>query len=204
MTLYEVVGSDKIESAYGSILAFRDGVPCDGTYEIRVQGRSGQSTAPVRPGIRRDEPQPSRSGSVWCRGTRRSGRCTIPADRAAPGRGGADGRAPVVYGPRLAGRRSYAAVHVPQRHDGRPQKVDAARAEVCRPVPRPVKGGIAEARLYAIQHGKLPQIQIHEVEMEGPVPGVVADRGTAGGTQHLGGHQCDGHSFRRSDPAAPD
>jgi hypothetical protein len=34
--------------------------------------------------------------------------------------------------------------------------------------PAPVRGGIAEARLYAIRDGKLPQIHVHEVAISGP------------------------------------
>ena len=76
MTLYEVVGSDKIESAYGAILAFQDGVPFR-----RDLTRSGSRprrsiactlTTPNSSG----RIATSRSGSGSCRGTRRSGRCT--------------------------------------------------------------------------------------------------------------------------------
>ena len=59
MTLYEVVGSDKIESAYGPIMAFQDGVPFDGTYEIRFKAEAVNRLHPYDPefiGTDRDEP----------------------------------------------------------------------------------------------------------------------------------------------------
>ena len=46
--------------------------------------------------------------------------------------------------------------------------------------PPPVRGGIVEHRFNAIKYGKLPQIHIHEVEIEGPFYDAVADRRRSG------------------------
>jgi mono/diheme cytochrome c family protein len=40
MTLFDVVGADKHEGAYGPIHAFADGVPYDGYYDIRLRGEA--------------------------------------------------------------------------------------------------------------------------------------------------------------------
>jgi hypothetical protein len=59
MTLYEVVGSDKIESAYAPPMDFADGVPCDGTYEMRFKAEAVNRLHPYDPefiGIDRGAP----------------------------------------------------------------------------------------------------------------------------------------------------
>jgi hypothetical protein len=40
MTLFDVIGADKPEGAYGPIHAFADGVPYDGVYEIRLKAEA--------------------------------------------------------------------------------------------------------------------------------------------------------------------
>ena len=169
MTLYEVVGSDKIESAYGSILAFQDGGAVRRDLRDPVQGRGGQSPAPVRPRIHRDESRPSRSGLGSWRGTRRSGRCYKPQPIE-----------PLLAEVELADEPRWYTVrvwldagHTP-RFTFRNGMMDVRKKwtplvrKYADQFPAPVKGGIAEARLYAIKDGKLPQIHIHEVEIEGP------------------------------------
>ena len=40
ITLYDVIGADKPEGAYGPIWGFREGVPFDGSYEIRFRAEA--------------------------------------------------------------------------------------------------------------------------------------------------------------------
>jgi cytochrome c553 len=168
MTLYEVVGSDKIESAYGAILAFQDGVPCDGTYEIRFKAGAVNRLHPYDAefiGTNRDEP--FRLG-------------VVPGNAAVGPLYHPQPIEPLLAEVELTDEPRWYTVrvwldagHTP-RFTFRNGMMDVRKKwtplvrKYADQFPAPVKGGIAEARLYAIQHGKLPQIQIHEVEIEGP------------------------------------
>ncbi len=59
LTLYDVKGADKLEGAYGPILAFREGVPCDGFYDLRFTAEAVNRINPYDPeflGLDPDEP----------------------------------------------------------------------------------------------------------------------------------------------------
>jgi hypothetical protein len=168
MTLYEVVGSDKIESAYGPIMAFQDGVPFDGTYEIRFKAEAVNRLHPYDPEfIGTDRDHPFRLGIVA--GNVAAG----PLHKPQP-------IEPLLAEVDLADEARWYTVrvwldagHTPRftfrngMMDVRKKWVPLVR-KYADQFPAPVKGGIAEARLYAIRDGKLPQIHIHEVEIEGP------------------------------------
>ena len=49
ITLYDVIGADKHEGAYGPILAFKQGVPHDGYYEIRFKAEALNRRHPYDP-----------------------------------------------------------------------------------------------------------------------------------------------------------
>jgi hypothetical protein len=168
LTLFEVVGSDKIEAAYGPIEAMRAGVPFDGTYEIRFRAEAVNRRHPYDPefiGIDRDEP--FRVGIV-------PGSATVgPLHKPQP-------IEPLLAEVELADEPRWYTIrvwldagHTP-RFTFRNGMMDVRKKwtplvkRYADQFPAPVRGGIAEARLYAIQHGKLPQVHIHEVEIEGP------------------------------------
>jgi hypothetical protein len=168
MTLYEVVGSDKIESAYGPILDFQDGVPCDGTYEIRFKAEAVNRLHPYDPefvGTNRDEP--FRLGIV-------SGNVAVgPLNKPQP-------IEPLLAEVVLADEPRWFTVrvwldagHTPRFTFGNGMMdVRKKWAPLVKnypdQFPAPVRGGLGEARLYAVLHGKLPQIHVHEVEIKGP------------------------------------
>ena len=76
ITLYDVIGADKPEGAYGPIWGFKEGVPFDGYYEIRFKAEAAQSPASLRPRICRHRPR--RAAAAGHRGGqhRAPGRCT--------------------------------------------------------------------------------------------------------------------------------
>ena len=86
MTLYDVVGADKHEGAYGPILAFKEGVPFDGVYEIRLKAEAVNRINPYDPEFLGTDPnEPLRLGIVP--GSHLVGKTThTAADRAAAGR----------------------------------------------------------------------------------------------------------------------
>jgi mono/diheme cytochrome c family protein len=168
MTLYEVVGSDKIESAYAPILAFQDGVPYDGTYEIRFQAESVNRRHPYDPdfvGIDRD--RPFRVGIV-------PGNIQVGPLHAPQPIEPLLAEVELTDEPRWYTVRVWLdAGHTP-RFTFRNGMMDVRKKwtplvkQYADEFPAPVRGGIAEARLYAIQHGKLPQVRVHQVEISGP------------------------------------
>ncbi len=168
MTLYEVVGSDKIESAYGSIRGFQAGVPVDGTYAIRFKAEAVNRLHPYDPEfIGTNRAEPFRLGIV-------PGDVTVgPLYKPQP-------IEPLLAEVDLADEPRWYTVrvwldagHTP-RFTFRNGMMDVRKKwtplvkRYADQFPAPVRGGIAEARLYAIKDGKLPQIHIHEVEIEGP------------------------------------
>ena len=65
MTLYDVIGADKHEGAYGPILAFKEGVPEDGIYEIRLKAEAVNRLHPYDPEFLGTDPdEPLRLGIV--------------------------------------------------------------------------------------------------------------------------------------------
>ena len=205
MTLYEVVGSDKIESAYGPIMAFQDGVPFDGTYEIRFKAEAVNRLHPYDPEfIGTDRDEPFRLGVV-------AGNVAVgPLHKPQP-------IEPLLAEVELADEPRWYTVrvwldagHTP-RFTFRNGMMDVRKKwtplvrKYADQFPAPVRGGIAEARFYAIKYGKLPQIHIHEVEIEGPF---LESWPTAGQRAVLGDDweaaNATGAAFRGNDPAAPD
>jgi hypothetical protein len=168
LTLYEVVGSDKIESAYGPLMEFAAGVPCDGTYEIRFKAEAVNRRHPYDPEfIGTDRDAPFRLGIV-------PGNVAVgPLDKPQP-------IEPLLAEVDLADEPRWYAVrvwldagHTP-RFTWRNGIMDVRKKwtplvkKYAGQFPAPEKGGIAEARFNAIKYGKLPQIHIHEVEISGP------------------------------------
>ena len=180
------------------ILAFQDGVPFDGTYEIRFKAEAVNRLHPYDPEfIGTDRDEPFRLGIV-------AGNLAVgPLYKPQP-------IEPLLAEVELTDEPRWYTVRVwldagfTPRFTFRNGMMDVRKKwtplvkRYADQFPAPVRGGIAEARLYAIKDGKLPQIRIHEVEIEGPFLDVVADRGAACGARgRLGGRERDRRALRR-------
>jgi len=168
MTLYDVVGADKPEGAYGPILAFREGVPFDGTYELRIKAEAVNRLHPYDPDFLGTDPsEPLRLGIVA--GNVRAG--LLHKQQPIE---------PLLAEIDLADEPKWYTVRVhldkgfTPRFTFRNGLMDVRNlwAKLLRKYPDQFperkKKGIVEARFNAIKYGKLPQIHIHEIEIEGP------------------------------------
>ncbi|WP_186775848.1 DUF1592 domain-containing protein [Rubripirellula tenax] len=168
MTLYDVVGADKPEGAYGPILAFAEGVPHDGVYEIRLRAEAVNRNHPYDHAfIGTDRDQPFRLGIV-------PGDATV-GDLHLP-----QPIEPLLAELELADEPKWYTVRVPldrgytPRFTFRNGLMDSRNlwGKLVKKYPNMFpKGinGIVELRRNAIVHGKLPQIRIHEIEITGPI-----------------------------------
>jgi hypothetical protein len=166
--LYDVVGADKLEGAYGFVWDFRQGVPHDGFYELRFKAEALNRRHPYdREFVGTDPEEPLRLGIVA--GNLAAGALHKPQPIE-----------PLLAEMELADEPAWYTVRVwldagfAPRFTFRNGLMDARTmwARVVRKYPEqfpaPERGGIVEHRRYALMHGKLPQIHIHEVEIEGP------------------------------------
>jgi hypothetical protein len=169
LTLYDVVGADKHEGAYGPLLAFKEGVPYDGVYEIRFQAEAVNRRHPYDLDfVGTDLEEPLRLGIVP--GNISAG----PLHKPQP-------IEPLLAEMDLADEPKWYTVRVwldagfSPRFTFRNGLMDARNMwgrivkKYPEQFPRSKTRGIVENRFNAIKYGKLPQIHIHEVEIEGPL-----------------------------------
>lgn len=169
MTLYDVVGADKHEGAYGPIHAFADGVAVDGVYEIRLRAEAVNRRHPYDPEFFGTDPdEPFRLGIV-------------PGDHLAGQLHKPQPIEPLLAEITLADSPEWYTVRVwldagyTPRFTFRNGLMDVRNlyTRLIRrypdQFPERKNNGIVEARRYAIEYGKLPQIRIHEIEIEGPL-----------------------------------
>ena len=169
MTLFDVVGADKHEGAYGPIHAFAKGVPHDGVYEIRLKAEAVNRQHPYDPAFLGTDPsEPLRLGIV-------SGNHLVGAlHKPQP-------IEPLLAELDLADEQKWYTVrvwldagHTP-RFTFRNGLMDVRNlwGRLLRKYPKlhpkPARRGIVGDRFTAIKFGKLPQIRIHEIEIEGPI-----------------------------------
>jgi hypothetical protein len=168
MTLYDVVGADKHEGAYGPILAFKRGVPVDGYYDIRLKAEAVNRVHPYDPKFLGTDPQePLRLGIVA--GDHKAGQLHKPQPVE-----------PLLAELDLADASKWYTVRVWLDAGYTPRFTFRNGLMDVRPLwsrlirrypdqfPKRKNNGIVEARFNAIKYGKLPQIHIHEIEIEGP------------------------------------
>lgn len=168
MTLYDVIGADKHEGAYGPILAFKKGVPYDGVYEVRLKAEAVNRLHPYDPEFLGTDPEePLRLGIVA--GDHLVGQLHKPQPIE-----------PLLAEIELADEAQWYTVRVrldkgyTPRFTFRNGLMDARTLwnrllkKYPDQFPKPVRGGIVEHRYNAIAYGKLPQIHIHEIEISGP------------------------------------
>jgi hypothetical protein len=168
ITLYDVVGADKPEGAYGPILAFKEGVPLDGIYELRIKAEAVNRLHPYDPKFLGTDPEePLRLGIV-------AGNYLVgPLHKPQP-------IEPLLAEIDLADEPQWYTVRVwldagyTPRFTFRNGLMDVRNlwSQLLKKYkdqfPARKDNGIVEARFNAIKYGKLPQIHIHEIEIEGP------------------------------------
>ena len=168
MTLYDVVGADKPEGAYGPIHAFADGVPHDGYYEIKLKAEAlnRRHDYPIE-FLGTDPDEPFRLGIVA--GNKDAGtlHLTQPVE-------------PLLAEVELADEQKWYTVRVwldagfTPRFTFRNGLMDVRSLwgklakEYGDRFPKRKTKGIVDNRINGITHGNLPQIRIHEIEIEGP------------------------------------
>ncbi|MEZ6131664.1 MAG: DUF1592 domain-containing protein [Planctomycetaceae bacterium] len=169
MTLYDVPGADKPEGAYGPIHAFREGVPFDGIYEIRIRAEALNRNHPYSDAIvGTDKTEPLRLGIVP--GDHTVGSLHLPQPME-----------PLLAEIELADKPAWYTVRVwldagyTPRFTFQNGLMDARNLwkkivqKYADEFPEPKNPGIVEHRFNAIKYGKLPQIHLHEIEITGPL-----------------------------------
>ena len=168
MTLYDVIGADKPEGAYGPIHAFAEGVPYDGYYEIRLKAEAVNRFHPYHDsflGIDRNEKL--RLGIRP--GNHEVGSLHLPQPNE-----------PLLAEIELKDKPEWYTTKVwldegfTPRFTFRNGLMDARNLwtkliKKYRDQFPPNLKGIVAMRYNAIKHGKLPHIRIHEIEIKGPL-----------------------------------
>ncbi|MDZ4848477.1 MAG: DUF1592 domain-containing protein [Pirellulaceae bacterium] len=172
MCLYECPNSERPEGAFGPLLDFREGVPADGLYEVRVYVEAKNREHPYDPRIMGTDPaEPLRIGIVPGNITFGAMHLTQPfqpvlAERALPD-GGPEWQTFTIwldkgFSPRFIFpngmidiRSSYAKL--------------VNQYPVLLPENAPKKGDIVGNRIALFSNGKVPHLRIHEVAIRGPL-----------------------------------
>jgi hypothetical protein len=168
ITLYDVPAADKPEGAYGHIAQFKEGVPFDGFYEIRLKAEALNRRHPYDVEFVGTNPDdPLRLNIVA--GNSRVG----PMYKPQP-------IEPVLAEFDLADESQWYTARIWLDAGFAPRftfpngMMDAREMwgktyrKYRDQLPPLTRGGIVEHRFNVIKYGKLPQIHIHEIEIEGP------------------------------------
>ena len=168
MTLFDVPGADKPEGAYGPIHAFAEGVPHDGTYELRIKAEALNRNHPYDQDLVGTDPnEPFRLGIVP--GNHEVGLLHLPQPVQ-----------PLLAEIELADETKWYTVRIHLDEGFTPRftfqngLMDARNlwGRVVKKHPdmfaKKLKGIVAVRRA-AITAEKLPQIRIHEIEIRGPL-----------------------------------
>jgi hypothetical protein len=169
ITLYDVIGADKPEGAYGPIMPFKNGVPYDGYYELRFKAEALNRVHPYdRELVGTDPDEPLRLGIVA--GNIQAGPLhkTQPIEPLLAELELADGEG--IYTARIWLDAGYTP-----RFTFRNGLMDARQMwarivnRYSSEFPPRVRPGIVENRFNAIKYSKLPQIHIDDIEIKGPL-----------------------------------
>ena len=172
LCVYECMDSENHEGGYAPINGFQKGVPVDGFYEIKVLAHAQNRQHPYDLDIfGTDAREPFRLGIVP--GDAKVGPLHHPqplqpilAERVM-GDGDPEwhtmkvwldaGQTPRLVFPNGMENCRQAFGNIARRYKDQWPKKD------------PYKGGIVDARRIVLQHGKMPHIRIHEVQIRGPI-----------------------------------
>ncbi len=168
ITLYEVIGADKHEGAYAAIWDFRKGVPYDGWYQIRFKATALHRKHPYDPKLIGTNPnEPFRLGIRA--GDHKAGILfePQPVEPLLAEFELEDGAK--VYSARIWLDAGYTPRFTFRNGMFGVRQLWAKLLRRHRKMfPRPKRKGIVENRRVSIVHGKLPQIQIDDIEIKGP------------------------------------
>lgn len=172
LCLYEVPDTENHEGGYGYIHDFKQGVPVDGLYEIRVKAQAMHREHPYDPAIfQRDTAQPFRLGVVP--GDAKAGPLHHPqpiepqlAEVTLK-----DGEAEwhTLKVPLLAGQTPRFIFPNGMANSRRAFGTLARKYQDQWPEKERKDLGIFQARRVVLQYGKMPHIRIHEIEIRGPI-----------------------------------
>ena len=172
MCLYETTASEKHEGAYGPLLAFAQGVPADGYYEIRVKAEAKFRHHPYAPDFfGTDQSMPFRLGIVA--GNAKAGALHLPQPiEPQLGEVIVKDDQPEWHTFRVWLDRGYTPrftfpngmMSVRSAYGRLLRQYNSTFPEELRRTT-----GIVEARVVVMRHGQLPHIRIHEVEIRGPL-----------------------------------
>ncbi|MGB7347797.1 MAG: DUF1592 domain-containing protein [Pirellulaceae bacterium] len=169
ITLYDVIGADKHEGAYGPIDEFRDGVPMNGFYEIKFKAEAVNRIHPYdEKFLGTDSSEPLRLGIRP--GNRDVGKLHLPQP-IEPLLAEFD----LSDEPKWYTQRVWLDKGFTPRFTFRNGLMDARNLwsklikKYRDQFPDGIDKGIVSMRFNAIKHGKLPHIRIHEVEIRGPL-----------------------------------
>ncbi len=168
MTLYEVVGADKHEGAYGPIHAFAEGVPYDGYYEISFKAEALNRINPYDAKLLGNDPS-----ELFRLGV-------VPGDHTVSRLHTPQPVEPLLTEIELADGTGHYTVRVwldagyTPRFTFRNGPIDVrtlyGRLVKTYPdlFPEPRRKGIVENRYLSLAKGKMPQIRIDDIEIKGP------------------------------------
>ncbi|NJN05377.1 MAG: DUF1587 domain-containing protein [Rhodobacteraceae bacterium] len=171
LCVYECMDSENHEGGFAPINGFQKGVPADGFYEIKVLAHAMNREHPYDPAIfGTDAREPFRLGVV-------PGDATVgPLHHPQP-------LQPILAERVMGdGKPEWHTMKVWLDAGQTPRFVFPNGMRNCRqafgniskrykdtwPKNDPYKGGIVDARRIVLQHGKMPHIRIHEVQVRGP------------------------------------
>ena len=172
LCLYEVPDTVNHEGGYGYVHEFRQGVPVDGVYEIRVRAQAMHREHPYDPAIfRRVTEEPFRLGIV-------------PGDASAGPLHHPQSIEPVLAEVTVPdGEPEWFTMTVPLHAGQTPRFIFpngmANSRRAFQAIARQYKDqwpekerkdlGIFQARRVVLQYGQMPHLRIHEVEVRGPL-----------------------------------
>lgn len=173
LCVYEVPNTTRHEGGYAAIEAFAEGVPADGFYEVRALAHARNRNHPYDPKIFGMDPEePFRLGIVPGDHTAGLLHHPQPIEPQLAEVTVHDGDEPRWYTMKVWLNEGQTPRFIFPNGMKNCRQAFATIANRYRsqwPRNDPFKGGIVEARRIVLQHGRMPHIRIHEVEIEGPL-----------------------------------
>ena len=172
LCLYEVPDTENHEGGYGYIHEFKQGVPADGLYQIRVKAQAMHREHPYDPDLfQRDPAQPFRLGIVPGDVTAGPLHHPQPIEPQLAEVTLNDGEAEwhTMTVPLLAGQTPRFIFPNGMANSRRAFGAIARRYKDQWPEHEHKDLGIYQARRVVLQYGQMPHIRIHQIEIRGPI-----------------------------------